>query len=274
MCNPVFGRTGIAFCMEKKTMYALALQLRKLQREKEQLQYRMQYLEGQNGRVQTFIENVSHQIKTPISRVMTSLDMMLETMIPGAQTERVLEGITHLEAVKTLITRLLDVSRLEAGKVEFRKERFQVKELLLDSVSAVMETPEQVKLSFSEEREAMCFDGDYQWLKEALTNLLKNCKEHDTGEQPIEITCGGDREYLLLRIRDRGTGFCEADMPHLFDRFYQPEQEKKGHVGIGLNLTKLIVEAHFGTIRALNHEESGAVFEILLPFYPIMSEKI
>lgn len=116
--------------------------------------------------------------------------------------------------------------------------------------------------------------GDYEWLKEAFSNIFTNCTQHDKSGIPLEVTCRKFAEYYMIRIRDHGPGFCEEDIPNLFSRFYTPKNQKQGHVGIGLNLARLIVEGHNGTIHAANHEEGGAVFEILLPIYLLKEEKL
>ena len=72
-----------------------------------------------------------------------------------------------------------------------------------------------------------------------------------------------------LMYWDHGEGLSEKDIPNLFDRFYMPEKKKENHTGIGLNLSKLIFEAHFGTVYVYNHAEGGAVFNVLLPMYTL-----
>lgn len=232
------------------------------------------YLQEANGRIQAFIENIAHQIRTPVSRVMTSLELIQEKPENEKQKERLQECISHLDSIRLLIVRLLDIARMEAGRVPFRKEYMQLEELLLESSRACCGATERIDIRLIADEKDTGYYGDYEWLKEAFVNIFKNCVEHDDSGVPIEVLCKKEPEYYVIRIRDHGAGFMEADIPNLFDRFYLPGHIKSSHVGIGLNLAKLIIEAHFGTIHAVNHEEGGAVFDIMLPVYALKIGKI
>lgn len=230
-----------------------------------------EYEQEQNRRLQSFIENIAHQIKTPLSRISTSLDIMCREDLDAEERQlRAEECFGHLEGVSTLMKRLLDIGRLEAGKILFQKERIVMPELLQDVARSCDGSGERIKLELAPMgEESSIFYGDYDWLREAFLNLIVNCLEHDRSRKAIEISCKREPEFFRLKIRDHGEGFNEVEIPMLFDRFYQPESAKKGHVGIGLNLAKLIIEGHFGAILAQNHQDGGAVFEIMLPVYQL-----
>lgn len=250
-----------------------------IQKERQQLQKQIQNLERcmareeyeqeQNKRIQSFIENIAHQIKTPLSRISTSLDIMREEDFKTVDREkRIDECFGHLDSVNGLMKRLLDIGRLEAGKILLQKDRIEMSTLLQDTVKSCGEGASQIEIEYQPTiSKDNVFYGDYEWLKEAFLNILMNCLEHDKSGERILFHCRRELEYFVVTIRDHGEGFREAEIPNLFDRFYLPENAKASHVGIGLNLSKLIIEGHFGTIAAGNHEDSGAVFEIRLPVY-------
>ena len=96
-------------------------------------------------------------------------------------------------------------------------------------------------------------------LRRAVTNILSNGVRYARSQ--LRLTCRADKRHVTIRIQDDGDGIAEADLPHIFDRFYMG---KSGKSGIGLALTKEIIHLHKGTIRAYNRE-TGAVFEITLP---------
>ena len=98
-------------------------------------------------------------------------------------------------------------------------------------------------------------------------NILSNALEADESTGDVEISCVQGDDYIKLSIRDHGPGLSEKDIPNIFDRFYLPENVKQNHTGIGLNLAKLIVEGHQGSLYVYNHLEDGAVFQIILPVY-------
>ncbi|MBQ8640266.1 MAG: HAMP domain-containing histidine kinase [Lachnospiraceae bacterium] len=235
------------------------------------------YYEEQNKRLQSFIENIAHQIKTPISRVMSSLDLLNEEtggLSAGCGgVSRIEECFSHLESIRQLTNRLINIGRMEAGTVLFSHEPILLEELLYDSFSAAAGPDAGMNLKRQPDGEEMVYDGDYEWLKEAFINLFTNCTEHDQSGEAVEVRCKKEKEYYMIRIRDHGPGFQEADLPNLFNRFYLPRQVKTGHVGIGLNLVKLIIEGHRGTVHARNDEEKGAVFEIMLPRYELKEKR-
>ena len=257
---------GMRYVMQKERQ-----NLQKQLRDLEKCKVIEEYEQEQNKRLQSFIENVAHQIKTPLSRISTSLDIMCEEESEAADREkRIAECFEHLESINVLMKRLLDIGRLEAGKILFQKDRIVLAALLQDVVKSCGDGAERIKLEYGvAEEEKDIFYGDYDWLKEAFLNILVNCLEHDRSRERILVRCKREPEYFVVTIMDHGEGLREAEIPNLFDRFYLPENAKASHVGIGLNLTKLIIEGHFGTIAARNHEDGGAVFEILLPVYPL-----
>lgn len=254
--------------------YIMQMEQQQLQKQLQSLEKRKareEYEKEQNKRLQSFIENVAHQIKTPLSRISTSLDIMREEELEAVdREERIEECFGHLDSVNGLMKRLLDIGRLEAGKIFFQKEKIELPTLLQDTVKSCGEGASQIEIEYQSTMEKdNVFYGDYEWLKEAFLNILMNCLEHDRSGERILFHCRREQEYFVVTIRDHGVGFREAEIPNLFDRFYLPENAKASHVGIGLNLSKLIIEGHFGTIAAGNHEDGGAVFEILLPVYKL-----
>lgn len=230
-----------------------------------------EYISSQNKRIQSFIENIAHQMKTPLSRVYTSLDIVEESLIDDTAKQHVEECYQHLDSMNELMRRLLDIGRLEAGKVIFQKELLHVKEMLEDL--KVSFHTEALRIQIHCENE-INFYGDEKWLKEAFSNILINALEADKSKSPVEISCVKNSDYIKFSIRDHGPGLSEKDIPNIFDRFYLPENVKQNHTGIGLNLAKLIIEGHQGTLYVYNHLEGGAVFQIILPVYDSLKVRV
>ena len=254
-------------------------------------------LQRQNARLQQFIENIAHQIKTPLSRAMTSMELLRdfteeenrdseEHFLPdflrpfplkkrrddeknAVYSERVSECITHLLGIRELIDRLLAIGRMEAGEVVFSSDPISLPAVLSEVLS---EVPEENRphLSKNPENAAFIWHGSYSWTREAIRNLITNCLTHGKSSEPADITLFEQPEEYRITIRDHGPGFSDEDLPNIFDRFYQPQEVKKGHVGLGLNLAKLIIEGQKGEITAGNHPEGGAVFTLFLPRFPEM----
>lgn len=276
---PVFF---VAFVMFVMTGYGLWKRLQREKQEKQILLERIQemeknqseedFLAKQNQKIQNFIENIAHQIKTPISRVFSSLYIMEKSLEQAELKVRLEECYSHLESVSSLMKRLMDIGRLEAGKVIFKKEEFDFRLLLEEVVRNSCDVEGRILFRDFTEGNLM-YHGDDEWLGEALKNIIKNGLEHDNSGLPLEISCEKTQEQIKVSIRDHGPGLCQKDIPNLFDRFYIPAEVKANHTGIGLNLAKLIIEGHFGVIYVYNHVEGGAVFNIVLPLYSLKTGK-
>ena len=174
-----------------------------------------------------------------------------------------------MDDIRLLTERLLSIGRLEAGEVLFTYEEVELKSFL-EELAEDYEDMKKSSLSFTPPGDKFLFYGSPAWLYEALSNLMKNCAEYDESPFPLRLSCEKETGWYRIRIRDHGPGFSEDDLPYIFDRFYRPRNEKKGHVGLGLNLARLIIEGHKGKIYAGNAEGGGAEFTVLLPLYETM----
>lgn len=232
----------------------------------ERLEAEEHYLQEKNLMTQNFIENIAHQIKTPLSCISISQERILEST-EGEARELARQSLRYTDEIGKLMKRLLDIGRLEAGKVIWYREMFRMADLLEDCAASLENGTERIRVTGDRDAE---YYGDYEWLKEAFSNILKNCLEHDPGGEKIIVSLTRSREGVKIVIRDHGTGISEKDLPYIFDRFYLPEKTGTPHVGIGLNLARLVVEQHFGSVTARNAEGGGAEFTVILPAYSIM----
>ena len=232
----------------------------------ERLEAEEHYLQEKNLMTQNFIENIAHQIKTPLSCISISQERILEST-EGEARELARQSLRYTDEIGKLMKRLLDIGRLEAGKVIWHREMFRMADLLEDCAVSLENGTERIRVAGDRDAE---YYGDYEWLKEAFSNILKNCLEHDPGREKITVSLTRSREGVKIVIRDHGTGISEKDLPYIFDRFYLPEKTGTSHVGIGLNLARLVVEQHFGSVTARNAEGGGAEFTVILPAYSIM----
>lgn len=255
-----------AFDMEKRVLSAKISDL-------QQQQIHSEYVGESNKRMQNFIENVAHQIKTPISRVYSSLYLIEDDIKDDSGKERIEECYGHLESVNMLMRRLMDIGRLEAGKIIFKKGLIDFAELTEDAVKSCCGQERRVETVLQIDK-TIEYYGDYEWLKEALMNIINNALEHNDSGSSVELVCKNSDDSIKITVRDYGSGLSEKDIPNIFDRFYMPEEIKSTHTGIGLNLAKLIVEGHFGSVYAYNHVDGGAVFNIILPLYSLKNGKM
>jgi len=206
------------------------------------------------------LSNIAHQIKTPI----TAISLCVQTMQKEQgkkkqeQIQRQLLRLTRLEEA------LLLLSRLDAGSLDFQKEEIDVFTVLVLAADNLQELFEESGTSVDiPELGEMAITADLDWTMEAVANLMKNCMEHNRGGT-IHCSYGKNPLYTEIMIWDEGKGFNKEDIPHLFERFYRGKDACKGGIGIGLSLSKEIIERQNGTIRAGNIPGGGACFEIRL----------
>lgn len=214
-------------------------------------------IEAKNGFADN-LANIAHQLKTPITAISLAAQMMRENHDRShlAQIEKQLVRLTHLEES------LLVLSRLDAGTLLLQKQETDVFTLLMLAADNLQELFDQSKtaLDIAELGEMAVF-VDLEWTMEAIMNLMKNCMEHNKGGR-VHCTYAQNPLYTEILIWDEGEGFAKEDIPYLFERFYRGQNAGEGGIGIGLALSKEIIERQNGTIRAKNISDAGACFEI------------
>lgn len=205
------------------------------------------------------LSNIAHQLKTPITAISLSLQMMekdIGSKYP-AQIQRQLKRLIHLEEA------LLLISRIDAGTLVLRQEAVDVFTVLTLAADNLQELFMQAGVSIDiPEMGEMEITADLDWTMEAIMNLFKNCLEHTPSGNAVHCSYEQNPLYTQIRIWDEGGGFHKEDVPHLFERFYRGRNAKESSIGIGLPLAKAIIEMQNGVIRANNIESGGACFEI------------
>ena len=217
------------------------------------------------------LSNIAHQIKTPITAISLSLQTLSEMpMKKEYEKDRVEQIKKQLNRLIHLEESLLVLSRLDAGTLMFQKEDVDVFTLLVLAVDNLQElfADSGTSIDIPESGE-MAVTADLNWTMEAVMNVMKNCMEHNAGGT-VHCSYGQNPLYTEILIWDEGDGFAGEDIPHLFKRFYRGKNAdaggniRGGGIGIGLALSKEIIEHQNGTIRAKNLPNGGACFEIRL----------
>lgn len=205
------------------------------------------------------LANIAHQLKTPITAISLSVQMMREDPLfdYSEQISRQLSRLTHLEEA------LLLLSRIDSGTLVMKRSSVDVFTLLTLASDNLQElfTQREISIDIPEAGEIIIM-ADLDWTMEAIMNLMKNCMEHSNTGTTVHCSYEKNPLYVQIRIWDEGHGFAKEDIPHLFERFYHGENGSAGGIGIGISLSKAIIEMQNGVIRAFNLQEGGACFEI------------
>lgn len=204
------------------------------------------------------LSNIAHQLKTPVTAISLSAQMMRQSMDRKhlEQVEKQLLRLTHLEDA------LLLLSRIDAGTLHLQRNAADVYTLLVLAADNLQElfVSSRTAVDIPEQGE-MLVTVDLDWTMEAVMNLMKNCMEHSPGGT-VHCSYAQNPLYTEILIWDDGEGFAKEDIPHLFERFYRGKNAREGGIGIGLALSKEMIERQNGTIRAKNKPDGGALFEI------------
>lgn len=205
------------------------------------------------------LSNIAHQLKTPITSISLTVQMAKEHLgdTRVSEIERQINRLLHLEEA------LLLLSRIDAGTLTLDRKPTDVFTILALASGNLYELfiRKGVFIEIPETGE-MDINVDLDWTMEAVMNLMKNCME--AAEAGITVHCSYEKNplYVQIRIWDEGEGFTKEDLPHLFEQFYRGKKAKDTGIGIGLSLSKAIIEMQNGIIRAFNLPSGGACFEI------------
>ncbi|MBW4827447.1 MAG: HAMP domain-containing histidine kinase [Clostridiaceae bacterium] len=202
------------------------------------------------------LEDISHQLKTPL----TSIEILIE-LYKENKDKNYLNKIDHeLSKINYLISSMLTLARLDVNQIEIKSEEFSIMEAINASIESLETQIQENSIEITVEGEDFTIIGDFYWIVEALINIIKNSIEY--GKFQIQIMTRKTNVYSEIIIKDDGEGFSKEDLNKLFQRFYKSKNSTTG-VGIGLNLSKNILEKHNATISAEN--DSGGKF--IIKFY-------
>lgn len=211
------------------------------------------------------LSDISHQIKTPITSILIMLDNILsdENMPEDIKKDFIKDIKREIINIKFLVESILKLSKIDSNSIEFIKKEVSVKEIIDEAVKNVSMLSElkNVEIIVVGENFAKII-CDLKWQVEAITNILKNCIEHSYDNGKIYINYEQNNIYSEIKIKDNGTGIDKKDLPHIFERFYKGKNSSSESVGIGLALSKSIIESNNGYIQVDSELNIGTTFII------------
>lgn len=211
------------------------------------------------------IEDISHQLKTPLTSMSIMLDNIIENPDMESDTRNLFihEINRQIKWINWLILSLLKLAKLDSNTIEFEKNNINVQNLV-NNVIKNLEIPidiKEQKIIITGDKNTS-FVGDYNWENEAITNVLKNCIEHTDKNKNIYIKFEENNFYTKIEIIDEGNGIDKEDLKHIFKRFYKGKNSSESSIGIGLALAKTIIEKDNGQIVCTSEVNKGTKFEI------------
>ena len=211
------------------------------------------------------VEDISHQLKTPLTSITIMLDNLKENpnMDENTKQKFIFEISKQIDWINWLVISMLKLSKLDANVVQFYDEKINLNKFITEIVKN-LEIPIEIKnqnIIINGDNEAY-FVGDYKWQQEAVTNIIKNCIEHNKENGTINIKYEENNLFTKISIKDEGIGIEKEDLKHIFERFYKGKNSTENSVGIGLSLSKNIIEKNNGIILCKSEIGKGTEFII------------
>jgi signal transduction histidine kinase/DNA-binding response OmpR family regulator/ligand-binding sensor domain-containing protein len=273
----------------QKLEHIIKERTREIMEKSVQLEEQSEKLKEMDKIKSRFFANISHEFRTPLTLIMSPLEEMISESQDKKQKEKYKVMLRYSQQLLTYINQLLDLSRFDSGKMKLQAAQQNIVPFLKGAMASfhMMAQKNKLELSFQSKEEDVSIYFDPTKIEEAMNNLLINAikftptggritvsvsvEHHSTGENqghPKEVSSSQNKDFVEISVRDTGIGMPKEQLENIFDLFYQAESYKeKGHkgTGIGLTLTREIINLHHGKIDVHSQEGKGTEFVIRLP---------
>ena len=215
--------------------------------------------------LQDTLSDISHQLKTPLTSMYVINELLYDDKLDKSLKKELLnKSKKGLERIEWLITSLLKMSRLDSGSEKLILENVKLINIINKTIEPIRIPLELKNINLNVScSNYIKVNVDVNWTTEALINILKNAMEHTLENGNINIVCSDNPLYTMISISDDGCGISKKDLPHIFERFYKGMSNKES-IGIGLNMSKKIIENENGNISVKSKENEGTTFIIKL----------
>ncbi len=228
-----------------------------------------QLCEEENS-TKSLITDISHQLKTPLASLRMCHELtMSEKLTSEEKREFQEQEKREIDKLELLLNELVKLSRLESHMVQIQLEQQEIQRTISEAVSLVYGKAKGKEIDIQVDMQSNAtILHDMKWTAEALANVLDNAIKYSENRTAIQIKVSSLPTNILIEIEDQGMGIPTADLHNIFKRFYrgrEASQKVKDGVGVGLYLSRYIIELQGGTIFAKRKQDKGTVFQITLP---------
>jgi signal transduction histidine kinase len=248
-----------------------------------QLREAKEFAEQANHRKSRVLAFVAHEFKNPLLAIETFANLMKKSKEAPLSPDQT----THLEAIqlacrhiRELVTDILDIAPIEAGKVELFYEKIAIKPLLDEIVLMLSSnvTLKKITLNLNFPEQGLTIEADGKRLRQILINLLSNAIKYTHREDTISLSLKTEGDWVLFQVKDNGPGIQESELKNLFADYYRVKNvfsKQQEGLGLGLALTKTLTELHGGNIHVESIAGQGCTFTVKLPQYrPSVEDKM
>jgi heavy metal sensor kinase len=216
-----------------------------------------------------FTSDAAHELRTPVSVILTQVQSTLNKERSGAEYRETLEACQRAALrMKKLVEALLELARLDAGQTAGNREPMDLSPCAAECVALVRPLAEERKIQLHSDLSAAPCVGNADQLTLVITNLLTNAVHYNRDGGEVRISTRADEGSAVVTVLDNGPGIAAEHLPRIFDRFYRADAARtssQGRSGLGLAITKSIVESHGGTIEVTSEVGKGSSFVVSLP---------
>jgi signal transduction histidine kinase len=204
------------------------------------------------------LEDISHQLKTPLTSILIILDNLIDN--PEMDYRTRVEFLHDLKRettrIQSLIQSILKLSKFDSNTVQFIKQDIYLKQIIDEAIKNTGSLADLKNIKINVEgNKKIKLNCDLLWQIEAITNILKNCIEHSKENTQIDIKYNNNSVYSYITITDYGEGISKEDLPHIFERFYRGKNSSNESIGIGLSLSKTIIESNNGIVSVESNSD-------------------
>ena len=204
------------------------------------------------------LEDISHQLKTPLTSILIILDNLIDNPEMDYQTR--VEFLHDLKRettrIQSLIQSILKLSKFDSNTIQFIKQDIYLKQIIDEAIKNTGSLADLKNIKINVEgNKKIKLNCDLLWQIEAITNILKNCIEHSKENTQIDIKYNNNSVYSYITITDYGEGISKEDLPHIFERFYRGKNSSNESIGIGLSLSKTIIESNNGIVSVESNSD-------------------
>lgn len=214
-----------------------------------------------------FMVMASHELKTPLTVILANLEVLNELMGADPKAEFVRKTLKQVTKLSDLITNLLDISKIQAGKLELNRTVFNLTSLLSEITNNLQQITKNHKIVFINNNESLIVNADYERIQQVIINLVSNSIKYMPSPGQITINAHKNKGRVIVSVSDEGIGIPEKDLENIFLRFYRVSGSASSFAGtgIGLFISSEIIKAHNGSIWAESTLGKGSQFYFCIP---------
>jgi two-component system OmpR family sensor kinase len=241
----------------------------------DRIQIQMENLKQADTMRRELVANVSHDLRTPLATLQGYIETLLlknERLSDKDRKHHLEIAIQHCQRLSNLVDELFELAKLDSREIQIRCEPFNISELAHDVVQKfnLSAQERQISIQIDHNQHLPFANADIAMIERVIENLLDNALRHTSAGGSIRLSFSTQNGDISVCVRDTGCGISEEDLPHIFDRFYhrdRTQEGKAGYSGLGLAITKRILELHGKTILVESKVGTGTAFTFFLPVY-------